>query len=60
MGRPSPTERKNRKPDFEKGPVRTMVDAAITAFENARGLNIGGPESGRRAKAKAQKKTRRY
>jgi hypothetical protein len=45
-----------RRPDFNEGPVRRIFNAAVTAYENARGLNIGGAESGRRAKALAMKR----
>ena len=41
---------------MQKGPVQRIVEGAMNAYENMRGLNIGGAESGRIAKAKALKK----
>jgi len=33
--------------------AKKLINSIITAYENARGLNIGGAESGRRARAAA-------
>jgi hypothetical protein len=38
------------------GIAKSLINAGVTAYENARGLNIGGAESGRRARKKAIKK----
>lgn len=47
-----------RRPDFTEGPIRKIFNAGVTAYENLSGLNIGGAESGRRAKAAAIKKAK--
>lgn len=46
-------KRQRKKADFTEGPVRKLFNAGVTAYENMRGLNIGGAESGRRARAEA-------
>lgn len=61
MARTMPKARvAKRTADFTKGPVRTLFDAAVEGYENLRGLNVGGAESGRRAKSSAMKKARKY
>lgn len=46
-------------PDFGESPIQKIFNAGVTAYENARGLNVGGAESGRRAKAIAMKKRKK-
>lgn len=57
MARATPSERSKLRKRFEMGilksPVYEMWDRAVSAYENLRGLNVGGAESGRRARAKA-------
>lgn len=41
------------KEAMAKGPVRQLFEKGIRAYEDIRGLNIGGAESGRIARAQA-------
>jgi hypothetical protein len=45
-----------RKMPFESQAIRNLIDRGITAFEDVKGLNIGGPQSGRLARAYATMK----
>lgn len=41
---------------MSKSPIQRTIESGIRFVEDVKGLNIGGPESGRRAREKAAKK----
>lgn len=56
MARVKVTDRIKQRQLNTKGPVRRLFEAGVQAYEDARGLNIGGAESGRNARAIAMKR----
>jgi hypothetical protein len=59
MARQDPAVRAKKRQQvsdaMNKSPVSRLINAGMTAIENIRGLNIGGAQSGRMAKAQAQR-----
>lgn len=53
MARAKVADRIKQRQLNTKGPVRRLFEAGVRAYEDVRGLNIGGAESGRNARAAA-------